>query len=132
MKKFIEDFKAFAMKGNVLDMAIGVIIGGAFGKIVTSLVEDIITPAISMLFSTGEMATWGLTVGKGADGKEVVLRYGAFLENVINFLLIAMSIFIALKLIMRFKRKEEVVETAQKSDELVVLEEIRDSLKSSK
>ncbi|MDF9824937.1 large conductance mechanosensitive channel [Breznakia sp. PF5-3] len=132
MKRFIEEFKEFALKGNVLDMAIGVVIGGAFGKIVTSLVSDIITPLISMLLDTGEMADWTLVLGSGSGGEDVVLRYGVFLQNIIDFLLITFSIFVALRIILRFKRKnkEEVVEEKpQKSEETVLLEEIRDLLK---
>ena len=132
MKKFVEEFKEFALKGNVLDMAVGVVIGGAFGKIVSSLVSDIITPLISMLLDTSEMAAWTVSLGNGSGGEEVILRYGVFLQNIIDFLLIALSIFVALRIILRFKRKnteKEVEETPKKSDEVELLEEIRDILK---
>lgn len=99
MKQFFKDFKAFAMKGNVLDLAVGVIIGGAFGKIVTSLVNDIIMPLI------------GLIVGKInlADASIGTLKYGMFLQSVIDFLIVALCVFLFVKLIARlsFKKKEE-------------------------
>lgn len=144
MKKFLNEFKEFAMKGNVIDMAIGVIIGGAFGKIVTSLVNDIITPLISLL--TGSVTLTELKhvfkpeVVDAVTGEvtqaEVALAYGNFLQAIIDFLLIALSIFIVLKIIMKAKEKlesmkkaEEVAEEEEADTELSVLLEIRDYLK---
>lgn len=131
MKKFFDDFKAFAMKGNVIDLAVGVVIGGAFGKIVTSLVEDIITPVISMLLDTSEMASWAIVIGSTAEGQEVFFRYGAFIQNVINFLIISFSIFVVVRLISKvhIRHEEEKQVEVKKSDEVVLLEEIRDLLK---
>ncbi|MFV0255618.1 MAG: large-conductance mechanosensitive channel protein MscL [Erysipelotrichaceae bacterium] len=131
MKQFIKDFKEFAVRGNVLDMAIGVIIGGAFGKIVASLVSDIITPIISILLDTSNLATLGVVIGQASDGSDILLMYGAFLMNVIDFILIVLTIFIFLRVIIKMKKKEEKIEEAApvKSDEVLLLEEIRDSLK---
>ena len=140
MKKFIEDFKKFAMKGNVIDMAVGVVIGGAFGKIVTSLVNDIITPLISMLTGKTNLAELSIPLSgeKGTDGY-VGLMYGQFVQNIIDFLIIALSIFIVIRVIGKFKRKEEIKkeeeveetkETLSKEQEL--LTEIRDLLKEKK
>lgn len=107
MKKFIQDFKAFATKGNVIDMAVGVVVGGAFGKIVTSLVNDIITPLIGVItggtsladkklvLHAAELAEDGVTVLK----PENALTYGMFLQNIIDFLIIALSIFMVIRMI---------------------------------
>lgn len=146
MKKFFKDFKEFALKGNILDMAVGVIIGGAFGKIVTSLVADIITPLISLL--TGSTTFAGLKHVfkpevfhmedgvKVVDQAEIALTYGQFLQNIIDFLLIALSIFVVLRIIMNIKKKAEEIknkgkeeeEAAPEETELDILKEIRDSL----
>ena len=138
MKKFIEDFKQFALKGNVLDMAVGVIIGGAFGKIVTSLVNDIIMPALSLLtgrVNLSDMA-YTLPIGEMEDGSAIVLKYGLFLQNVLDFLLIALSIFCMVKLIAKLHRKKDAQEEAapkpEPSKEEVLLTEIRDLLKENK
>lgn len=148
MKKFFEDFKAFATKGNVVDMAVGVVIGGAFGKIVTSLVADIITPLISL--ATGSLnftdLKWVFTpevldeLGNVVT-PEVAMTYGNFLQAVIDFLIIALSIFTVLRVMMNAQKKlealkkkeeEEKVEEAPAAPvetELDILKEIRDSLK---
>lgn len=121
-----QDFKAFALKGNVLDLAIAVVIGTAFGKIVTSLVEDLIMPAVGLLLGGFSIANEVYTVGA------VSLRYGAFLQSVLDFLIIAFSIFMVIRLFMKFRRKEEMpkeetVLELDKKEELLV--EIRDLLK---
>ncbi len=149
MKKFIEDFKAFALKGNILDMAVGVVIGGAFGKIVSSLVADIITPLISL--ATGSLNFTDLKwVFKAAvvEGGEVVtpevaMTYGNFLQAIIDFLIIALSIFIVLRIIMNAEKKlaslkkkeeeaEEAAEEIAQDTEISLLTEIRDMLKDQK
>ena len=149
MKKFFEDFKAFALKGNILDMAVGVVIGGAFGKIVSSLVADIITPLISL--ATGSLnftdLKWVFKEAVIEAGEvvtpEVAMTYGNFLQTVIDFLIIALSIFIVLRIIMNAEKKleslkkkeEEVVEEAPaepEDTEVTLLKEIRDMLKSQK
>lgn len=143
MKKFIDEFKAFIAKGNVVDMAVAVIIGGAFGKIVTSLVNDVIMPLISIIVGGLNVTDWKWVIKEavyGADGAlqtaETALLYGKFLQTVIDFLIIAICIFVMLKVILgiqsKFKKTEEVVEEAkeeQTETEIDILKEIRDSLK---
>ena len=128
----IKEFKEFIARGNVMDLAVGVIIGSAFGKIVTSIVDDILMPLIGMVI--GGINFTGLVWKIG----EAEVKYGNFLQNVIDFLIVAFCIFIIVKLINRatekvekLKKKEEEVkeEEPKKSDEVVLLEEIRDLLK---
>lgn len=130
----LKDFKEFAFKGNVLDMAIGVIIGGAFGNIVTSLVKDMIMPIISIL--TGGINFTNLKfiiTPKHGDMAENAIAYGSFIQNVVDFLIIAFCIFLFVRLIEKFKKKEEVkIEAPKKADDIVLLEEIRDLLKTKK
>lgn len=122
-----KEFKAFALKGNVLDLAVGVIIGAAFGKIVTSLVEDLIMPIIGLII--GGVDLNGLHFKYG----EAVLNYGTFLQTVIDFLIVAASIFLFIKLISKFKKKEENKPAAPApSNEEVLLGEIRDLLREQK
>lgn len=122
---FIKEFKEFAVKGNVVDMAVGVIIGGAFGKIVTSLVNDVFMPIIGMI--TGGIDFTGLVLKVG----EAEIKYGQFIQNVVDFLLVALCIFLVIKGINRFKKKEEAkpVTPPAPSNEEVLLGEIRDLLK---
>ncbi|MGI6124927.1 MAG: large-conductance mechanosensitive channel protein MscL [Acetivibrionales bacterium] len=134
MKKFIEDFKKFAVKGNVIDLAVGVVIGGAFGKIVTSLVNDIITPLIITVTGKTNLADLSIPLS-GVKGEEgyVGIMYGQFFQNIIDFLIIAFSIFIVIRIISKFKRKEEekpVEKKLTKDQELLI--EIRDLLKEDK
>ncbi len=130
----LKDFKEFAFKGNVLDMAIGVIIGRAFGEIVTSLVNDMIMPIISIL--TGGINFTNLKfiiTPKHGDVAENAIAYGSFIQNVVDFLIIAFCIFLFVRLIEKFKKKEEVkIEAPKKADDIVLLEEIRDLLKAKK
>ena len=130
----LKDFKEFAFKGNVLDMAIGVIIGGAFGKIVTSLVNDLIMPIISILIGGLNFTDLKYVITpKHGDIAENAIAYGSFIQNVVNFFIIAFCIFLFVRLIEKFKKKEEVkVEAPKKADDVVLLEEIRDLLKSKK
>lgn len=139
MGKFLSDFKEFAMKGNVVDMAVGVIVGGAFGKIVSSLVNDIIMPIISLI--TGgdgyKNLKYVITAGKEAVGnaaavEEVAINYGLFIQNVVDFLIISFSIFVALRFIMKFKKKEEEAPAPapEPTPEEKLLTEIRDILKN--
>ncbi len=132
MKKFIEDFKSFAIKGNVMDLAIGVIIGGAFGKIVTSLVNDIIMPLMGLVI--GKIPLSNLAYPPNAVEGDVVLKYGAFLQNIVDFLIISLSIFIFIRLLGSFKRKEkaesEAIAEVKVSKEEELLTEIRDLLKN--
>jgi len=126
----LKEFKEFAFKGNVIDLAVGVIIGGAFGKIVTSLVGDLLMPAIGLLLGRVSFTDlkYVITPASG-DIAEVAIRYGAFLQSIVDFLIIAVSVFIFVKLFTIKKKKVEAVPAAP-SDEAVLLEEIRDLLKS--
>ena len=126
MKKFFEEFKAFATKGNVVDMAVGVIIGGAFGKIVSSLVSDIIMPLIGIILGGIIFTNLSITLGSA------VIKYGNFLQMVIDFLIIAFSIFVVIKIANALKREKEIeekVEEVKKDEQIILLEEIRDLLK---
>ena len=122
---FIKEFKEFAMKGNVMDMAVGVIIGGAFGKIVSSLVDDVLMPLIGVI--TGGVDFTGLAVKVG----DAELKYGMFIQNIIDFLIIAFCIFLMLKAInkMNKKKEEEPAPAPEPSAEEKLLGEIRDLLK---
>ncbi len=140
MKKFFKEFKEFAVKGNVMDMAVGVIIGGAFGKIVSSLVNDVIMPLISKV-SGGASFTelkYVLTPA-AADGstEAVTLNYGTFIQNIVDFVIIAFCIFVALKFMMSLRRKKEEEAPApapapEPTEQEKLLAEIRDLLRDQK
>lgn len=124
------EFKAFVMRGNVLDLAVGVVIGAAFGKIVTSLVDQIIMPPIGLLIGGVDFSSykWILKTA-GADGKgEVAIQFGAFLNTVIQFAIVAFAIFLVIKLVNRMIKKQEA-EPAPPAADVVLLTEIRDLLK---
>jgi len=125
------EFKAFVMRGNVVDLAVGVVIGAAFGKIVTSLVDQIIMPPIGLLIGGIDFSSYKwLLKAPGPDGKgEVAIQYGAFLNTLIQFLIIALAIFLVVKLINRIVRKHEAAPAAPPAD-VVLLTEIRDILKT--
>ncbi len=132
----ISEFKEFAMRGNVIDLAVGVVIGGAFGKIVTSLVDKVIMPPIGMLVGNVDFSSLALTLAPakmGADGKEipaVVLGYGDFINTLIQFIIVAFAIFLLVKVVNRLSRKKEEAPSApaEPSEEVLLLREIRDSL----
>lgn len=139
---FLRDFKEFAMRGNVVDMAVGVIIGGAFGKIVTSMVSDVIMPLVGLC--VGGVNFTGLTI-KLSDAQldeagnvvkeAATLNYGAFIQNVVDFLIIALCIFAMIRLLSVFNRKKEEKQATPPappapSNEEVLLTEIRDLLKN--
>ena len=133
---FIKEFKDFAMKGNVMDMAVGVIVGGAFGKIVTSLVDDVLMPIVGML--TGGVDLSGLEYKMmlpAVDGGEPIagatLKYGAFIQNIIDFLIIAFCIFLMVKAMNKLtaKKEEEPAPAPEPSAEEKLLTEIRDLMK---
>jgi len=150
MKKFFEEFKAFIAKGNVIDMATAVIIGAAFNKIITSLVNDIIMPLIGIIVGGLNVTDWKWVISEAVldDAGNVVtaenaLLYGNFIQTVIDFLIVAFCIFIALKIILtfqnKFKKKEEIIEEAVEEakepeipEEQKLLMEIRDILKEKK
>ncbi|HEO99270.1 MAG TPA: large-conductance mechanosensitive channel protein MscL [Epsilonproteobacteria bacterium] len=131
----IKEFKEFAVKGNVIDMAIGIIIGTAFGKIVSSFVADVIMPPIGVLLGGVDFSNLAFTV-KAASGDipAVVIGYGKFIQTVIDFTIIAIAVFIAVKAINSLKRKEEEAPTAppEPTAQEVLLTEIRDLLRDRK
>ena len=129
VKGFFGEFKTFIQRGNVIDLAVGVVIGGAFGKIVTSLVNDILMPIIGLLIGGQDFKGLSIKI------KDTTIAYGSFIQNVVDFLIVAFFIFVFVKIINNlFKKeepkKEEVKPT--KSDEVLLLEEIRDLLKKKK
>ena len=144
MGKFLEDFKSFALKGNVIEMAVGVIVGGAFGKIVSSLVNDIIMPVITLCTGGTGFENMKFVIRHGipateegqAAVEEVAVHYGTFIQNIVDFFIIAFSIFIAIRVTVKFKEKWEKPEPAPEPEaepaptkEEVLLGEIRDLLK---
>lgn len=132
MKNFIQEFKSFAIKGNVVDMAIGIIIGTAFGKIVSSLVADIIMPPIGVITGGIDFADLSIILKEATETTQAVtLNYGLFINSVIDFIIIALSIFFVIKQLNRFKKKEEEKLT-QTPEEIQLLREIRDSLRNKK
>lgn len=131
MKKFLEEFKAFAMRGNVMDLAVGVIVGGAFGSITSSLIDDIIMPVVGIFVSQASFADLSVQIG-GA-----VITYGNFIQAVLNFLIMAFVVFCIIKTMNKFHRKKEEAPAeapapAQPSPEEKLLAEIRDLLKEKK
>lgn len=133
----MQEFKEFALRGNVIDLAVGVVIGAAFGKIVTSLVNDLIMPSVSYLIGSADFKSLSLVLRPaetGPDGKEtlpaLLLNYGSFIQTIIDFALIAFVIFLAVKAINRLRRKQEEAPPAapELSDEVKLLTEIRDAL----
>ena len=130
--KLVDEFKAFVMRGNVVDMAVGVIIGGAFGKIVTSLVNDIFMPIIGMVLGNVNFTSLEIKLGEPVEGAEqAAIRYGMFIQEIVNFLIIALCIFMFIKLIAKIqKKKDETPAPApEPTKEEVLLTEIRDALK---
>lgn len=128
MKSFIEEFKAFAMKGNVLELAVAVVIGAAFGKIVSSLVDNIIMPLVGVLLGGIDLTNYSFAVGNA------VITYGVFLQRVIDFLIVALVIFLVVKAVNHAKGLSEEEEKtdeqpAEPSEEVRLLREIRDSLR---
>ena len=129
--KLFDEFKAFVMRGNVVDMAVGVIIGGAFGKIVTSLVNDIFMPIIGMILGNVNFSSLEIKLGEPVEGVEqAAIKYGMFIQEIVNFIIIAFCIFMFIKLINKMqKKKEEAPAPApEPTKEEVLLTEIRDAL----
>lgn len=125
MKSFIEEFKGFAMRGNVVDLAVAVVVGGAFGKIVSSLVDTIITPTIGLLLGGVNFSGFAFTVGTAS------IAYGKFIQSVVDFVIVAFVIFLVVKAKNSFEEKEEVVPPTppKPSEEIQLLREIRDAVK---
>ena len=144
MKKFLQEFKAFAMRGNVIDLAVGVVIGGAFGKITTSLVNDIVMPFIAMITGGVDFSQWKWVlkpaVMEMVDGAmtetaaEVAVNYGNLIAVILDFIIIAFAIFCVVKVInkMHKKKEEEPAAPPEPSNEEKLLTEIRDLLKEGK
>ena len=152
MKKFLSEFRTFIARGNVVDMAVGVIVGGAFGKITTSLVNDVIMPAVSMLMGGVDFTAWKIVLMKetvtevGADGAvvetaaEVAIKYGNLIAVIVDFLIIALSVFCMVKVINKMREKAEALKKKEEEEaappadpepsaEEKLLTEIRDLLK---
>ena len=126
VKSLIREFKVFIERGNVVDLAVGVVIGSAFSKIVSSVVDDLLMPIIGVILGGLDFSNLSIKIG------DSVIKYGSFINNVINFFIIAICVFILVKLINKLTKKKEAVEEAKevkKSDEVLLLEEIRDELK---
>lgn len=139
--KFIQEFKAFAMRGNVIDLAVGVIIGAAFNKIVSSLVADIIMPPLGLLLGGIDFKDFSLTLKDAVgDDPAVILNYGVFIQNIFDFIIVAFSIFVAIRVITKLREKEDKAAEAAAAapavpaptQEEVLLGEIRDLLKEGR
>lgn len=131
--RFIQEFKSFAVRGNVVDMAVGIIIGAAFGKIVSSLVEDVIMPPVGLLVGGVDFTDLTITMKAASSGvPAVMLKYGKFVQTVLDFTIIAFAVFMLVKGVNALKKKEEAAPSAPAgpSREEVLLSEIRDILKS--
>ena len=125
---FISEFKDFAMKGNVVDMAVGIIIGAAFGKIVASFVNDILMPPLGMILGGVNFSDLAIVIQEAKDGTEAIaIKYGAFIQTIIDFLIIAGAIFVAIKVMNKMQSAKEEEEKGPSQEEL--LTEIRDLLK---
>jgi large conductance mechanosensitive channel len=135
---FFSEFREFAVKGNAIDLAVGVILGVAFGKIVTSLVDDILMPPVGLALGGADFTDLFVNLGPGtystlAEAKAAgapTLNYGNFLQNVLDFLIVALVIFLVVRTINRFRRKEDV--PAAPPEEVALLREIRDALKTGR
>jgi large conductance mechanosensitive channel len=125
---FASEFKEFAMKGSVIDLAVGVVIGAAFGKIVASLVGDVVMPALAPLLGSVNFSDLAVQIATNAAGKPVMLRYGAFLQTIFEFLVIALAIFVVIKGINKLKRPAPDAPPPGPTKTEVLLQEIRDSL----
>ena len=130
----MSEFKDFAMRGNVVDMAVGIVIGGAFGKIVSSFVADVLMPPIGILLGNVDFSDLAVTLKAAAEGVEAVtLRYGVFIQTIIDFVIIAFAIFMVVRAMNSMKKKEEEAPPPappEPSKEEVLLTEIRDALRS--
>jgi large conductance mechanosensitive channel len=123
------EFKQFAMKGNVIDMAVGIIIGAAFGKIVSSLVGDVVMPPLGQLLAGVNFSELAWEVGSAPDGSPILLKYGAFIQAMLDFLIIALVIFLAIKGLNKLKKPPAAAAPPTPPRSEALLEEIRDLLK---
>lgn len=129
IKAFYNDFKKFISKGNVIDLAVAVVIGNAFNKIISSLVNDIIMPLIGVIIGGIDFTNIKLTIGSST------ILFGSFIQNIVDFLIIALSIFMVIRILSKFSRKKETIkevkEEVKKAEDILLLEEIRDLLKNN-
>ena len=125
---FTSEFKEFAMRGNAIDLAVGVVIGGAFGKIVSALVASVIMPFVSLLTAGNDFSKLAVSIGTNAKGEPVLLTYGAFIQSVVDFLIIAFVIFLAIRGINKLKKPPPPPAAPTTPREEVLLTEIRDLL----
>jgi large conductance mechanosensitive channel len=129
----IKEFKDFAMRGNVVDLAVGIVIGSAFGKIVSSLVDNVIMPPLGLIIGGVDFKDLKLGLATGADGKMVTLDYGMFVQTVFDFTIVAFAIFLLVKAMNKMQAKAEVAaapaEPAKPAEDILLLTEIRDLLK---
>lgn len=126
----VKEFKEFAMRGNVVDMAVGIIIGAAFGKIVSSFVNDVVMPPLGVVIGGVDFTDLSITLKEAAeDAEAVTLNYGAFIQTVFDFAIVAFAIFVAIKAMNTLKREEKEEPAAAPPKQEVLLEEIRDLLK---
>ena len=125
----VKEFREFAMRGNVIDLAVGVVIGGAFGKIISSLVGDVVMPVLGNAVGGVSFNELGTTLGVGPDSAAIVLKWGAFLQTILDFTLIALALFVAIKTINRLKREPAPAEAPPPPRSEVLLEQIRDALR---
>ena len=126
---FIQDFKNFAFKGNLIDMAVGIVMGGAVAAIVKSFLDNIVMPLIAAIAKVPDMSALKYAIGKNADGEETFLMWGSFLQNTIDFVILAFVIFLALKVAAKWMKKAEAEAEATPPADIVLLTEIRDALK---
>jgi large conductance mechanosensitive channel len=126
---FAKEFREFAMRGNVIDLAVGVVIGAAFGKIVSSLVDAVVMPVLGLVTSGADFSTLAIQIGTSPKGEPVLLKYGALIQSVFDFLIIALAIFVAIRAINRLKTPPAPPAAAAPPRQEVLLEEIRDLLK---
>ena len=124
----MSEFKAFAMKGNVIDMAVGIIIGAAFGKIVSSFVADLVMPVLGMAIGQMSFMELALQIGTNPAGEPVLVKYGVFLQNVIDFLIVALAIFLVIRAVNKLRAPPPAAAAPPPAD-VVLLSEIRDLLK---
>ena len=127
----VQEFKDFAMKGNVVDLAVGVIIGGAFGKIISAMVDKVLMPLIGVLMGGVDFTNLkAVVVDAGADGKgEVAIGYGFFLQTVVDFMIVAACLFAVIKMMNKMKKAPQAAAPAAPPEDIILLREIRDSLK---
>ena len=125
---FANEFKEFAMRGNVIDLAVGVVIGAAFGKIVSALVEAVIMPVVGILTAGNDFSKLAVQIGQNAKGEPLLLKYGVFIQSIADFIIIAFALFIAIRAINRLKKPAPAAAPPPPPRQEVLLQEIRDLL----